>query len=155
MKGDPDYSPATGPLGSHPPRSRPRGLSPVAVNNSRRAGPHPERRRGLGAIGRAGPKSGADPWGRRRRSPYPQSFGEAGRPVGTSTARGWLRLYRGGILRPHDARAQELEPRLDLVAVRGEGVAPFRRRPGAVAVTLGVGEERREERTPEPLRRFL
>jgi inner membrane protein len=32
---------------------------------------------------------------------------------------------RGGILRLHDARAAELEPWLDLVAVRGEGVAPF------------------------------
>jgi hypothetical protein len=43
-----------------------------------------------------------------------------------------------------DTRAQELEPWLDLVAVRGEA-----------AVTLGAGEERREERIPEPLRRFL
>ena len=45
-------------------------------------------------------------------------------------------LYRGGILRLHDARAQELEPWLDLVAVRGEGVAPFWLRPGAAAVML-------------------
>ena len=41
------------------------------------------------------------------------------------------------------------------VAVRGEGVVPFRLRPGPAAVTLGTGEERREERTPEPLRWFL
>ena len=33
--------------------------------------------------------------------------------------------YRGGILRLHYARAQELEPWLDLVAVRGEGGCSF------------------------------
>jgi inner membrane protein len=62
---------------------------------------------------------------------------------------------RGGILRLHDARAAELGPWLDLVAVRGEGVAPFWLQSGEAAVTLGAGEERREERIPEPLRRFL
>jgi hypothetical protein len=34
-------------------------------------------------------------------------------------------------------------------------VAPFWLKPGEAAVTLGVGEERREERIPEQLRRFL
>jgi hypothetical protein len=34
-------------------------------------------------------------------------------------------------------------------------VAPFGLKPGAAAVTLGVGEEREVERIPEPLRRFL
>jgi len=63
--------------------------------------------------------------------------------------------YRGGILRLHYARTAELGPWLNLVAVRGEVVAPFWLRPGEAAVTLGVGEERREERIPEPLRRFL
>ena len=33
--------------------------------------------------------------------------------------------YRGGVLRLHDARAAELEPWLDRVAVRGEIVVPF------------------------------
>jgi hypothetical protein len=41
------------------------------------------------------------------------------------------------------------------MAVRGEGVAPFWLKPGEGAVTLGAGEEQREERIPEPLRRFL
>ena len=63
--------------------------------------------------------------------------------------------YRGGILRLHNARAPELEPWLDRVAVRGEGVAPFWLRPGEAAVTLGVEEEREEDRIPEPLGRFL
>jgi hypothetical protein len=35
------------------------------------------------------------------------------------------------------------------------GVVQFWLVPGVAAVTLGAGEERREERTPEPLRRFL
>lgn len=44
----------------------------------------------------------------------------------------------------------------DFVAVRGEGVAPFGRKPGETAATLGPGEERREvEKTPAQLRRFL
>ena len=45
-------------------------------------------------------------------------------------------LYRGGILRLHDARAPELGPWLDQVAMRGAGVAPFWLKPGAAAVTL-------------------
>ena len=40
------------------------------------------------------------------------------------------------------------------VAVRGEGVQ-FWLKPGEAAVTLGTGEERREERIPARLRRFL
>ena len=63
--------------------------------------------------------------------------------------------YRGGILTLYYARAQELGPWLDLVAVRGEGVVPFWLQPGEAAVSLGVGEEQREERIPEQLRRFL
>jgi inner membrane protein len=63
--------------------------------------------------------------------------------------------YRGGILRLHYARARELEPWLDLVAVRGEVVVQFWLKPGEAAVTLGPGEEREVERIPEQLRRFL
>ena len=63
--------------------------------------------------------------------------------------------YRGGILRLHYARAAELGPWLDLVAVRGEVVVQFWLRPGESAVTLGVGEEREVERIPEQLKRFL
>ena len=63
--------------------------------------------------------------------------------------------YRGGILRLHYARAAELGPWLDLVAVRGEVVAQFWLKPGETAVTLGTGEEQREDRIPEQLRRFL
>jgi hypothetical protein len=63
--------------------------------------------------------------------------------------------YRGRILRLHDARARELTPWLDLMAVRGEGVAPFWLKPGEGAVTRGAGEEQREERIPAQLRRFL
>ena len=63
--------------------------------------------------------------------------------------------YRGGILRLHDARAPELGPWLDRVAVRGETVAPFWLQPGAAAVTLGPGEKREVERIPAQLRRFL
>ena len=43
---------------------------------------------------------------------------------------------------------------MDLTAVRGE-VVPFWLKPGEAAVTLGAGEEQREERIPEQLRRFL
>ena len=43
----------------------------------------------------------------------------------------------------------------DRVAVRGEGVVRFWLKPGEAAVTLGVGEEREEERIPEQLRRVL
>ncbi|MCK7577111.1 MAG: hypothetical protein MZV65_15605 [Chromatiales bacterium] len=63
--------------------------------------------------------------------------------------------YRGGILRLHYARAAELGPWLDLVAVRGEVVVQFWLKPGEAAVTLGPGEEQREDRIPEQLRRFL
>jgi inner membrane protein len=63
--------------------------------------------------------------------------------------------YRGGILRLHYARAAELGPWLDLVAVRGEVIVQFWLRPGEVAVSLGPGEEREVERIPEQLRRFM
>ena len=63
--------------------------------------------------------------------------------------------YRGGILRLHYARAPELGPWLDLVAVRGEVVVQFWLKPGEAAVSLGKGEEREVERIPEQLRRFL
>ena len=62
---------------------------------------------------------------------------------------------RGGVLRLHYARARELEPWLDRVAVRGEIVVQFWLQPGEAAVTLGVGEEREVERIPVQLRRFL
>ena len=62
--------------------------------------------------------------------------------------------YRGGILRLHYARAPELGPWLDLVAVRGE-VVRFWLKLGEAAVTLGAGEERKKERILEQLRRFL
>jgi inner membrane protein len=54
-----------------------------------------------------------------------------------------------------DARTPELEPWLDLVAVRGEVIVQFWLRSGEAAVTLGPGEEREVERIPEPLKRFL
>ena len=63
--------------------------------------------------------------------------------------------YRGGILRLHYARAPELTPWLDLIAVRGEVVVQFWLQPGEAAVSLGAGEEREVERIPEQLRRFL
>ena len=63
--------------------------------------------------------------------------------------------YRGGILRLHYARAQELGPWLDLVAVRGEIVVQFWLKPGEAAVTLEPGEEREVERIPEQLQKFL
>ncbi len=63
--------------------------------------------------------------------------------------------YRGGILQLHYARAAELGPWLDRVAVRGEVVVQFWLRPGETAVTLGAGEKREMERIPEQLRRFL
>jgi inner membrane protein len=50
-----------------------------------------------------------------------------------------------------DARAAELGPWLDLVAVRGEVVVQFWLKPGEAAVTLETGEER----IPGQLRRFL
>ena len=63
--------------------------------------------------------------------------------------------YRGGILTLHYARAQEIEPWLDLVAVRGEVIVQFWLKPGEAAVTLGPGAEREVEKIPEQLRRFL
>ena len=63
--------------------------------------------------------------------------------------------YRGGILTLHYARAQEIEPWLDLVAVRGEVIVQVWLRPGEAAVTLGPGDEREVERIPAQLRRFL
>ena len=63
--------------------------------------------------------------------------------------------YRGGVLRLHYARAAELGPWLDLVAVRGEAVVQFWLKPGEAAVMLGKGEEGEVERIPEQLRRFL
>ena len=64
-------------------------------------------------------------------------------------------LYQGGVLALHYARASELGPWLDRVAVRGEVVVQFWLRPGEAAVTLGTGAERKEERIPAQLRRFL
>jgi inner membrane protein len=53
------------------------------------------------------------------------------------------------------ARAQELGPWLDLVAIQGEEVIQFWLKAGEGVVTLGGGEEREVERIPKPLRRFL
>ena len=64
-------------------------------------------------------------------------------------------IYRGGILQLHYARAPELEPWLDRIAVRGEVVVQFWLKPGEATVTLGAGEEREVEKIPEQLRRFL
>ncbi|MDS4029962.1 MAG: metal-dependent hydrolase [Candidatus Contendobacter sp.] len=63
--------------------------------------------------------------------------------------------YRGGVLSLHYARAQELQPWLDRVAVRGEIVVQFWLRPGEAAVMLEKGEEREENRIPRQLRGFL
>jgi len=63
--------------------------------------------------------------------------------------------YRGGILQLHYARAQELQPWLDRVAVRGEVVVQFWLRPGEAAVMLEKGEEREENRIPAQLRKYL
>ncbi|MDS4058017.1 MAG: hypothetical protein RKP73_05545 [Candidatus Contendobacter sp.] len=62
--------------------------------------------------------------------------------------------YRDDILALHYARALELQPWLDRVAIRGE-VVQFWLRPGDAAVTLGAGEEREVERIPAQLRRLL
>jgi inner membrane protein len=64
--------------------------------------------------------------------------------------------YRGGILRLHYARAPEsgAVARSRRGPGRGGG-AVLAHKPGEVAVTLGTGEEQREERMPEQLRRFL
>ena len=63
--------------------------------------------------------------------------------------------YRGGILRLHYARAPELGPWLDLVAVRAEVMVQFWLKPGEAVVTLGPGEEREVERIPAQLKLFL
>ena len=47
--------------------------------------------------------------------------------------------YRGGILRPHDARAQELEPWLDFVAIRGDGGGAVRAQAGRDGGDAGAG----------------
>jgi len=64
-------------------------------------------------------------------------------------------IYQGGILALHYARAQELAPWLDRVAVRGEIVVQFWLKPGEAAVSLGTGEAQKEERIPRQLRRFV
>ena len=46
------------------------------------------------------------------------------------------------------ARAQELGPWLDLIALRARGWCKFWLKPGESAVTLGTVEEREEERIP-------
>ena len=63
--------------------------------------------------------------------------------------------YRGGVLRLHYARAAELGPWLDLVAVRGEVVVQFWLKPGEATVTLGAGEEREGGKLPAQLQKFL
>ena len=63
--------------------------------------------------------------------------------------------YQGGVLRLHYARAQELGPWLDRIAVRGEVVVQFWLKPGETAVTLGAGDEKEVEKIPEQLKRFL
>ena len=63
--------------------------------------------------------------------------------------------YRGGVLRLHYARTQELQPWLDRVAVRGEVVVQFWLKPGEAAVTLELGKERQGEKIPAQFRRFL
>ncbi len=63
--------------------------------------------------------------------------------------------YRGGVLSLHYARAQELQPWLDRVAVRGEVVVQFWLRPGEPAAVFEVRNEPVEEPIPEGLRRFL
>jgi inner membrane protein len=62
--------------------------------------------------------------------------------------------YRGGVLSFIMPRAQELQPWLDRVAVRGEIVVQFWLRPGEAAVMLEKGE-REENRIPRQLRGFL
>jgi len=65
--------------------------------------------------------------------------------------------YRGGILRLHYARAQELGPwlDLDLVAVRGEVVVQFWLRPGEQAVYFNLGNDPPADPIPGELKRFL
>lgn len=49
--------------------------------------------------------------------------------------------YQGGVLRLHYARAQELQPWLDRVAVRGDVVVQVWLRPGETAVMLEMRDE--------------
>ncbi|MCP5460027.1 MAG: metal-dependent hydrolase [Gammaproteobacteria bacterium] len=64
--------------------------------------------------------------------------------------------YRGQALRLHYARAEELEPWLDLVAAQGEVYVQFWLKPGEAQVEVyGGQEDRPAERVPAELRRFL
>lgn len=64
-------------------------------------------------------------------------------------------LDRGSIVQLYYARAQELGPWLNRVAVRSEMIVQFWLKPGEAAVTLGPGDEKEVERIPEQLKRFL
>ena len=64
-------------------------------------------------------------------------------------------IYQGGILALHYARAQELQPWLDRVAVRGEVVVQFWLRPGEQAVYFDLGNEPPADPIPGELRKFL
>jgi inner membrane protein len=63
--------------------------------------------------------------------------------------------YRGGILRLHYARAQELQPWLDLVAVRGEVVVQFWPRPGEQSIYFDLGHDPPADPIPAELKPFL
>ena len=63
--------------------------------------------------------------------------------------------YRGGVLSLHYARAQELQPWLDRVAVRGEVVVQFWLKLGETAVVFEVGNEPPVDPIPKELRVFL
>lgn len=63
--------------------------------------------------------------------------------------------YQGGILRLHYARAQELQPWLDRVAVHGKVVVQVWLKPGETAAALGPGTGIQEDRIPKQLRGFL
>ena len=64
-------------------------------------------------------------------------------------------IYRGGILQLHYARARELTPWLDLVAVRGEVVVQFWLKPGEQAVFFDPGNDPPADPIPQELRMFL
>ncbi len=64
-------------------------------------------------------------------------------------------IYSGQTMTLRYARAQELGPWFDLVAVQGEVVVQFWLRPGEQAAAFGVGEEPPVDPIPEELRRFL
>ena len=64
-------------------------------------------------------------------------------------------IYRGGILQLHYARAQELQPWLDRVAIRGEIVVQVWLRPGEQAAVLELGDEPPVDPIPKELRAFL